>query len=193
MQELLEVGISFIAQIFLLFDLGGEDGTVIRNRYISGLIRRDVNCLGCIYCLIGSDIGTCKSRGVLSIIDSDVSFLGLIRGLIGSDIGRYVRCSIRRNIHLDRSCDIFERRRILGLVCLRNNLNGIVLGGQSGRIILILLFLFDLHFFCLRRWLIEIVVHDSKIGACVHFLTCSGIINIENVCLESVIFFVLGF
>jgi len=160
-----------------------------------------VNCGIC--CLIGSNV----SRGVfgkiclgsdislhhsdiLSIVDCDVSFLGCISGLIGSDIGRYVGGSIRSNIYLNRSCNIFRGRSILGLL----NLNGIVLDSKRGCILLILLFLFNLHFFCLRRWLIEIVVHDSEIGgSCVHFLTCSGIINIENVWLERIIFFVCYF
>jgi len=134
--------------------------------------------------MISSDIG--------GHISCNINFLSCICRKIGSDVGRYVGGSIWCNIYLDRSCGIFWGRSIFGFVSY-NDFDSLVLGVKSLCTFLILLFLFDLHFFCLRRWLINTVVDDSKIGARIQFLTCSGIINIENVWLECIFFFVWYF
>lgn len=145
-QELLEIGISFISNHILSFNRGSCHSTIIRNvlRYIGCLVRRDVSSLCGINCLIGgdvsrnivcsldsgvfskvclgSDISLHSHGGILSSIGShvccDVGFLGCISGLIGSDIGRYVGGSIRCNINLDRSSNILCGRSIFGLVSL---------------------------------------------------------------------------
>lgn len=145
-QELLEIGISFISNYILSFNRGSCHSTIIRNvlRYIGCLVRRDVSSLCGINCLIGgdvsrnilcsldsgvfcmvclgSDISLHSHGGILSSIGShvccDVGLLGCISGLIGSDIGRYVGGSIRCNINLDRSCNILCGRSIFGLVSL---------------------------------------------------------------------------
>lgn len=110
---------------------------------------------------------------------SDVSLLGLI----SCGVGRYIDTSICCDIDLDGSGNISLLSCIFGFISLSDD-DSLILDSCLSCILLLLLFLFNLHLLCLGRWLIEVVVHDSKVRVRVDFLSSGSIVNLEHVWLE---------